>query len=332
GGFTNAANEFHLHQLWIYAGRVAETCGCGTDWGFRFDYVFGADGPDTQASGDRGWDTEWDAGGQYGSAVPQLYFEAAWNDGYMIVGHFFTPMGYEVVPAPGNFFFTHSYQQYYGEPFTHTGVLFGYQLNDHWSVKAGYTLGWDSGFNNANDAHTFLGGVTWTSQDEETCLSYAVNAGRFGDGSVANVGDIYLHSVVLSHVFGCGWTAVIQHDLGIQTNIPLPSPADEAEWYGVSAYLLKQINSCWSAGARLEWFRDDRGTLVNLRGLVPALVAGDYYEATLGLNWKPHANLTLRPELRYDWYDGAGSPFDPVGGVGTANSLFSFAVDLIVTF
>ena len=32
--------------------------------------------------------------------------------------------------------------------------------------------------------------------------------------------------------------------------------------------------------------------------------AGDYYELTFGLNYKPHANITIRPEMRYDWYEG----------------------------
>ena len=36
---------------------------------------------------------------------------------------------------------------------------------------------------------------------------------------------------------------------------------------------------------------------------------GSFYETSLGLNYKPNANLTIRPELRYDWYDGlAGQP------------------------
>ena len=32
--------------------------------------------------------------------------------------------------------------------------------------------------------------------------------------------------------------------------------------------------------------------------------AGNYYEATAGINYRPHANVVLRPEVRIDWYDG----------------------------
>jgi hypothetical protein len=41
------------------------------------------------------------------------------------------------------------------------------------------------------------------------------------------------------------------------------------------------------------------------------------------------ANVKIRPELRYDWYDGPGAlPFDG----GTQNDQFSGGFDLIVTF
>ncbi len=46
------------------------------------------------------------------------------------VGHFYTIIGYEVVTAPDNFFYTHAYTMQYGEPFTHTGVLATYNAND----------------------------------------------------------------------------------------------------------------------------------------------------------------------------------------------------------
>ena len=56
---------------------------------------------------------------------------------------------------------------------------------------------------------------------------------------------------------------------------------------------------------------------------------------TFGVNYKPHANVLIRPEVRYDWYDGAASgingrplPFD----TGTSDDQFMFATDVIVTF
>ena len=94
---------------------------------------------------------------------------------------------------------------------------------------------------------------------------------------------------------------------------------------------MYQLNDCWGVGARLEWFRDDDGQRVATTegGLGNE---GNYYEFTVGLNWKPHANLTIRPELRYDWYSGnydsGAQPFNN----GNSNDQFSGGFDCIFTF
>ena len=48
------------------------------------------------------------------------------------------------------------------------------------------------------------------------------------------------------------------------------------------------------------------------------------------VNWSPTANLILRPEIRYDWFDGAQArqPF----GDGTNDSQFLLAMDAILLF
>ena len=112
-----------------------------------------------------------------------------------------------------------------------------------------------------------------------------------------------------------------------------------AKWYGLDQYLIYTINPCWSAGARVEWFRDQEGTQVagigNANWGWPALpgFAGTFTEVTLGLNWRPNANMVVRPEARWDCYTGTTNlqgqlPFDD----GTRSSQFLFATDLIFSF
>ena len=67
----------------------------------------------------------------------------------------------------------------------------------------------------------------------------------------------------------------------------------------------------------------------------PSRFAGDFYELTLGLNWRPQGNpnLMVRPEVRYDTFDGASTvglalPYDD----GTDSKMFSGAVDVIFQF
>ncbi len=118
------------------------------DFGFRFDVLYGIDAQKTQAYGNPGagvpnfgsWDASLDHGA-YGWAMPQLYGQVAVGELSIIAGHFFSPVGYEVVAAPGNFFYSHSLTMYNSEPATHTGVLATYSGLDGVELYGGWTLG-----------------------------------------------------------------------------------------------------------------------------------------------------------------------------------------------
>jgi hypothetical protein len=79
----------------------------------------------------------------------------------------------------------------------------------------------------------------------------------------------------------------------------------------VNQYLLYTLNPCWGFGVRGEWFQ----------------AAGyEVGELTAGLNWRPHANLVVRPEVRFDYFEG-GLQRD----YGVEDSTM-FGVDAIFTF
>src|SRR5690606_3405402 len=117
-----------------------------------------------------------DSGRFYGLAMPQVYGEVGYNDLSVKIGHFYTIIGYEVVTAPGNFFYTHAYTMQYGEPFTHTGALATWKANDQLSLMGGFHFGWDN-FDNYYDRASFLGGATFTSSDGNSSLAYALTVG-----------------------------------------------------------------------------------------------------------------------------------------------------------
>ena len=154
--FDDVPDHMHLGQQWFYLGRTVDGSG-GFDLGGRIDVVYGTDAQKTQAFGNpnagvRGFGT-WDASldhGEYGWAIPQAYGEFAVGDLGVKIGHFFTPIGYEVVPVTGNFFRSHSYTMFNSEPFTHTGVLGTYTGFDAVTLYGGWTLGWDTGFDQLN--------------------------------------------------------------------------------------------------------------------------------------------------------------------------------------
>ena len=50
------------------------------------------------------------------------------------------------------------------------------------------------------------------------------------------------------------------------------------------------------------------------------------YELTGGVNWKPHPNFVLRPEIRYQWGQGLAD------NLGLPDSETIFGMDAVVTF
>jgi hypothetical protein len=326
--FNDRDGEYQLNQLYFFLERATNTeCG-GWDLGGRVDFLYGTDGRFAQSSD--GLEASWDQTARfYQAALPQAYVDVAWNDWSLRMGHFYTLLGYEVVGAPNNFFYSHSYTFQYGEPFTHTGALLTRQVGERLKVTAGLHRGNDQ-FDDTDglNAVDFLGGVTWTNEAQNFSTAFAITAGEQGPGVSQTI-----YSLVGTWKATDRLRYVIQHDYG-RTDTDWASPL-EGDWYGLNQYFLYDISECWAAGLRYEWFRDEDGTRVRGLGdgnLNQGPFAGDFFEITAGLNWHPNANLTIRPELRYDWYNarvtGGPLPYD----AGDRDNQFLFGCDLILTY
>jgi len=333
-GFRNVSDGATLDQFWITAEKSLDDC-CPS-WGFRIDYVFGADGPDTVAFGDQSkFDFRWQSSRDYASAIPQLYAQFGTTDLNVKVGHFYTIIGDEVVAAPDNFFYSHAYTMYYGEPFTHTGFLVeNTSCCGNLTTWAGWTNGWDSYFGDHLQASTFLGGASYAVSDDLTA-TYTVVAGFHGDGTArggvaSNDGDIYMHSVVVDYQINECMEYVFQSDYATNTDLV----GESNQWYGVNQYLFYTLSNCYKLGARFEWFKDQDGVrIVNSDDAGTAIGDNvDYYALTLGLNYTPNSNVIVRPEVRWDWADG-GNPFNPnAAGIGQDDEQFYYGMDFIVLY
>ena len=312
--FNSRKNEYQLQQAWLYVENEVDT-SCGFDTGWRIDYIYGTDGPDTQAFGiDNGhWDNRWDNGGDYGSAIPQAYFEAAYGDVSVKLGHFYTVIGFEVVQAPDNIFYSHAYTMYNSEPFTHTGALITYSMNEDVEVFGGYVLGWDSGFEDNGDA--YLGGTSLTLTEDIT-LTYASTIGRFFDDPNGTTEQGYMQSIVADIAMTDKLRYVFQTDfLDTENNVGLTV----RDTVGINQYLVHSINDCLSLAARFEWWHfegDSRGYYGD-QAAANFIASGDYdvFDLTLGVQAKPHANVLIRPEIRWDWVDGNLAQLQPNTGV-----------------
>ncbi len=311
--FNEHRNRINLHQQWVYAEKVADGSE-GLGFGGRIDYLYGVDAQDTQAfgTGQSGWDNPWD-NGIYGHAIPQAYVEAAYGNLSVKAGHFFTLIGYEVVAATGNFFYSHNYTMYNSEPFTHTGVLTSYELSDQTTVYNGYVLGWDSGFDDNGDA--WLTGLSHQLNDV-TNITYGMVQGRFGEGDANEVGE--MHSLIVTRDLGDKLTYVFWADY--LNTARGQGRAVERRTFGVTNMMLYTISDCLAWGNRVEWYNVSRG----LDKVDPG--HSDIYTFTTGLNYRPHANLIFRPEVRWDW------DRDGIVGLDLGTSQTTFGMDAIFTF
>jgi hypothetical protein len=293
--------------------------------------------------------------------MPQLYAEAGYGDHAVKVGHFYTIIGYEVVPAIGNFFYTHAYTMQYGEPFTHTGILDTYKANDQLTLYGGITNGWDNfsdpinilgpisntAYPGYNSNAAFLGGATMKSSDEKQALTIVGTSGNELANFASNaVGNRSMFSTVYTNELTDKVTYVFQNDNGWQFNAGTPNTLNQSQpgtalWYGINQYLFYNFSETLVGGMRFEWFRDNNGYRV-YSGLRNALFGvpnsatgfqGNFWQMTYGLNWKPTNNWIIRPELRYDWYTpdhmkGAlpyGSNFDKYGQLyGGCDAIWQF--------
>jgi hypothetical protein len=311
--FNSRPDEYQLHQAWLWAEKAIDTSN-GFDIGGRIDYMYGTDSQDTQAFGidNDHWDNDWDNGADYGHAMPQLYLEAGYGDLSVKVGHFYTIIGWEVVTAPDNFFYSHAYTMYNSEPFTHTGALATLSVSDDLEVYGGYVLGWDSGFEDNGDA--FLGGASLALNDDIS-LTYATVGGRFADkAGVTEKG--YMHSVVADVALTDSLQYIFQSDV-------LDTEDQDGQGvrntFGINQYLIYSLSDCLAAGGRFEWY-DQEGVFSNYGNDT------DLYALTMGLNVKPHANVVIRPEIRWDWDD------DEVAGLDEGDDQTTFGIDTIFLF
>ena len=152
--------------------------------------------------------------------MPQLYGEVAYNDLKVKIGHFYTPIGYEVVQAPQNFFYSHSYSHTFGEPFTHTGFLGDYAYNEKVHFYGGWVNGWDEGFADATTAPCFSAASSELS--EKATLAWYVSTGRLGSGDAfagAASGDLYYNCFIFTYKLTEKWNYVLEHDLGTNSNV-----------------------------------------------------------------------------------------------------------------
>jgi hypothetical protein len=338
---VDRANEPMMNQVYMIAERTLPTDG-SNGIGARADLLYGEDFPLAMSLG---WETnpgpgDWNSGEYYGLAIPQLYAEVGSQDFSLKLGHFYTIVGYEGVPAVGNFFYFKSYSYQFAGPFTHWGGLANWKASDNVEVDAGLVNGWNglaSSYSKAN----FLGRIRVKSDDNSRVATFAVISGDEGNdfsplfqpAPPLTSANRTRYSLLLEYRPVRNVEYVFHQWLGTQADALVGGGT--ALWVGIDQYLYYRVSDAWSWGARFEWFQDTDGTRVGLNrpsnpNHVP--LPGNFYSLTVGPNWSPTGNFLMRPAFRWDFFGGPfGGPRAPYDD-GNANQQTMLGFDLIQKF
>jgi hypothetical protein len=373
--WMDRSNEYMLNEVWTYVGKAATNDGEGLALGYRLDLLYGESARLTTSSGLE--DKINKSQSFYGLAIPNAYIDVAYNDLKMKVGHWISPVGYYTVGTYMNFFNTIPYTYQWGEPFTHTGVLPAYQATDNLVIGTGFTKGWDN-TGNFNPHMGYIGTATLSNIlkegdsfayvqmfSEEPNGSYSGNqpsANAAYAGGKPNFSGRYFQTCVYSAPLSEKWTYVAQSDFGYQNGATTATGNTKARWYGLNQYLYYKVSDKLAWGFNFEWFRDEEGFRVggflpnyandtnggttntrgwgsNGGGAFAGGFAGNFQQITFGPRWNPYKNLVIRPNARFDWYNGANGtvsngttqylhPYDS----GTRNQQGILMTDMIIVF
>ncbi|MGE5611040.1 MAG: porin [Bacillota bacterium] len=320
--FDSQNNRGQLDQLDLTVERTVDPSKKQFDIGGRMEWIYGSDAGFIHSNGLFDYyDSPTDPGNQVD--LNQLYVDFAipvGNGLRLRAGKFVTPMGWETINPTTNALFSHSYLFNWAIPFTHTGVVATYQLNQNWSVEGGVFRGWDQSLDDNNGAPSYQFKLGYTSTDKKLGVIGQFVTGPEQPDDTGNFTTVFDFQV--SYALTDALTIGANADIGGASSAA--SDEDTAYWYGIAGYVGYKLSDQFTLNGRGEWFRDDDGVRIG--------VAGNYYEVTLGLTVTPFPkdnvlrNFFFRPEFRADFSD------EPVFNDSEDHEQYTLGVDAIFKF
>ena len=301
-----------INQVYLSMGKAVDGRR-GLDIGGTVDFTWGSDAYLTQASGmeitakdPTGWGS-----GDYSASFAQAYAEIAYQRWNVAIGKFYLPFGSDSYKSTDNFFYSWSSNNLIN-PQVGGGAYASYKVSDKLSVIGGWVMPEEIGESGDNNA--VLGGFVWTP-GKRFNLRYAFAAGKdtYGpNGQYRAWGDgdrnkYFTHSLTpttqinkrLKYVFDWSYnqSRISDDYIGLYSTTYA---------YGLNNEIIYQANKRWAFGTRFGILHN--GTLLN-----DYIGDTDWYTVAVGANWTPNKWLTVKPELRYDWFDkdnAVATPFN----------------------
>lgn len=345
--FTDRNNRVLLNQALITVERPIDPASHNVDVGFKVQGMYGSDARYTHFLGEFDHITRHRNQFDVVEAYAQVHLPVLTTGGVDIkAGQFVTLEGAEVIPATGNFFYSHSYIFNFGIPFKHTGVLATIHANKVLDIYAGVTSGVNTtlGRGDNNGAASFHGGFGLTLLSGALTVAATTSIGpeipRGTPGVRPNHDLRYLNDMTVIWKISPKLTSTT--DLNY-----IRDDGFQASGGGVAQYFTYALNDQIAMGVRGEVWRDGKAffvaafpgntDFVNAERGFPATVIGGgsttYGALTLGLNFKPKnpkgiGGILIRPEVRYDRSLNHTTPF----AAGSRNHQVTLAADVVLTF
>jgi len=299
-----------------------------TDDGVPFDTAYGHPSPSDKYRANLQFD------------VTQVYVDIGLPVGNGLtlrVGKFVTLLGYETIDPRGNAFYSHSWA-FNALPFTQSGILGIYKVNDQLSITGGFTRGWDMTMEDTNGcAIDFLGQVVYKINPQITAyLNLSVGPQNIDDTGHYRTVINPIVSWQVTDQLKLGFEGLYIYDGGMNQGFTGNTHAYGDVWGGV-VYASYMINEYVTANARVEKFHSYTNTLGPTAAVgadasfVPSL---NVYSTTLGVTITPlpkdaiGKNLSIRPEIRYDFSE------DEIFSAGNQafKDQLTFGADIIFKF
>jgi maltoporin len=241
----------------------------------------------------------------------------------------YTWIGYELVENIGNPNYTHSQTYNNAIPFTHTGIsadVSEFLPSDKWGLVLYGVNGWDSYIDN-NETKSFGTYLTYQPNDD-FFISLATIYGGEGwgrGGSEADGDKTGMYNVVATYALpqvdklslGFDWNHGMSQNSGTNEN-------SGSHWWAAVVYLMYDYTDNQQGAFRYEYYDDGDG----VKGFDQSL-----WTVTYTHNITIHDNLMLRPEIRYNKYNG-GYNNEVASGGNDANReddefIFAFGTEYV---
>ncbi|HPM43437.1 MAG TPA: outer membrane beta-barrel protein, partial [Candidatus Omnitrophota bacterium] len=310
--FNNLRNTPLLDKISLNAERTVDPSKMEFDLGFRLEGIWGYDARFIHSNGLGDTQT-----GRYQFDPLQMYVDVALPclPAKIRAGKWLTLSGFEHFSAniynafgdPARALYSNSYQFFYAEPGTQSGILGTYVINPKLTAELGFTRGWNQSTRDGNSPYLDIVGRLTYVPDDKTAFVFVFTEGPefpIGVGRGLPEGDkdrwwTYLNLVA---------TRKIDDKLSLGMCIDfVTAPGipgfDEGskQWGGIAGYASYAVNQFATINSRIEWFNDSSD------GYAMGTTTGaNYFETTLGLAIKPFpkdkilSSLLIRPEIRYD--------------------------------